>query len=82
MDMSHKLINNNLMLLLKILNKLLKHGQKHHFWVILFLNLARQRYMFDLVALLKRDAKVLADLITAEHGKTTPDALGDVQRGL
>lgn len=38
--------------------------------------------MFDLVALLRRDAKVLADIMTQEHGKTTPDSLGDVQRGL
>jgi hypothetical protein len=38
--------------------------------------------MFELVALLKRDAKIIADIMTQEHGKTTPDSLGDVQRGL
>lgn len=38
--------------------------------------------MFDLVHLLKRDARVLADIMTHEHGKVTPDSLGDVQRGL
>jgi acyl-CoA reductase-like NAD-dependent aldehyde dehydrogenase len=38
--------------------------------------------MFDLVALLRRDTRLLADIMTQEHGKTTPDSLGDVQRGL
>lgn len=38
--------------------------------------------MFDLVQLLKRDAKIFASIMTLEHGKTTPDALGDLQRGL
>lgn len=38
--------------------------------------------MFDLVSLLRRDARLLADIMTQEHGKTTPDSLGDVQRGL
>lgn len=38
--------------------------------------------MFDLAAVVRRDHKILASLITQEHGKTTPDAMGDVQRGL
>ena len=38
--------------------------------------------MFELVQLLKRDAKIFADIMTREHGKTTPDSLGDLQRGL
>ena len=38
--------------------------------------------MFDLVALIRRDHKKLAASITEEHGKTSPDAMGDVQRGL
>jgi acyl-CoA reductase-like NAD-dependent aldehyde dehydrogenase len=38
--------------------------------------------MFDLASLVRRDHQILADLITEEHGKTTPDAKGDVQRGL
>lgn len=44
--------------------------------------LARQRYMFDLAAVIKRDSKKIAAIMTEEHGKTTPDSLGDVQRGL
>lgn len=38
--------------------------------------------MFDLAALVRRDQRILADLMTEEHGKTTPDAMGDAQRGL
>lgn len=38
--------------------------------------------MFDLASLIRRDTKILADYMTEEHGKTTPDAKGDVQRGL
>ena len=43
---------------------------------------ARQRYMFDYVSLIKRDQRLMADIMTEEHGKTTPDSMGDVQRGL
>lgn len=59
-----------------------KLGQKLLFLVKFTIIPARQRYMFDLVALLKRDHKVLADIMTQEHGKTTPDSMGDVMRGL
>ena len=45
-------------------------------------NIARQRYMFDLVSLIKRDHKKLAAIMTEEHGKVTSDSMGDVQRGL
>lgn len=38
--------------------------------------------MFDLAAAVRRDSKILAGLMTEEHGKTAPDSLGDVQRGL
>lgn len=38
--------------------------------------------MFDLAALIRRDTDKLAALMTEEHGKVTPDAKGDVQRGL
>lgn len=38
--------------------------------------------MFDLVAVIRRDHKLLAALMTEEHGKTTPDSMGDAQRGL
>jgi len=44
--------------------------------------IARQRYMFELAALIRRDHKKLAAIMTEEHGKTTPDSMGDVQRGL
>jgi malonate-semialdehyde dehydrogenase (acetylating)/methylmalonate-semialdehyde dehydrogenase len=44
--------------------------------------LRRARVMFRFKELLERDRKFLAALITAEHGKTLPDAEGEVQRGL
>ena len=44
--------------------------------------LTRQRYMFDLATVIRRDHKKLAAIMTEEHGKTTPDSMGDVQRGL
>jgi malonate-semialdehyde dehydrogenase (acetylating)/methylmalonate-semialdehyde dehydrogenase len=37
--------------------------------------------MFDLVYLIKKNSEDLAKIITEEHGKTLPDARGDVQRG-
>jgi malonate-semialdehyde dehydrogenase (acetylating)/methylmalonate-semialdehyde dehydrogenase len=44
--------------------------------------LRRARVMFRFKDLLERDRKLLAALVTAEHGKTLPDAEGEVQRGL
>jgi malonate-semialdehyde dehydrogenase (acetylating)/methylmalonate-semialdehyde dehydrogenase len=44
--------------------------------------LARARVMFRFLRLLERDLKRLAAVITAEHGKTLPDAEGEVQRGI
>ena len=42
----------------------------------------RARVMMRLVALLNRDMDKLAEALSREHGKTLPDAAGDVQRGL
>ena len=42
----------------------------------------RARVMMQLVALLHRDMDKLAEALSREHGKTLPDAKGDVQRGL
>ncbi|MGB0412317.1 MAG: CoA-acylating methylmalonate-semialdehyde dehydrogenase, partial [Pikeienuella sp.] len=42
----------------------------------------RARVMMKFVALLNRDMDKLAEAISREHGKTFPDAKGDVQRGL
>ncbi|MEM1385731.1 MAG: CoA-acylating methylmalonate-semialdehyde dehydrogenase [Pseudomonadota bacterium] len=42
----------------------------------------RARVMMEFVALLKRDMDKLAEALSREHGKTLPDARGDVQRGL
>jgi len=42
----------------------------------------RARVMMELVRLLNRDMDKLAEAISREHGKTFPDAKGDVQRGL
>ena len=78
----HKLVNNNSTPSSKTQKKLSRPGQRPHFLVKYRIISARQRYMFDLVALLKRDHKVLADIMTQEHGKTTPDSMGDVMRGL
>ena len=44
--------------------------------------LKRARIMFRLRELLERDAMHIAALISAEHGKTTDDALGELQRGI
>jgi malonate-semialdehyde dehydrogenase (acetylating)/methylmalonate-semialdehyde dehydrogenase len=44
--------------------------------------LRRARVMQKFLALLQENQKALAQLITEEHGKTLPDALGEVQRGL
>ena len=42
----------------------------------------RARVMMKFVDLLNRDMDKLAEALSAEHGKTIPDAKGDVQRGL
>ena len=42
----------------------------------------RARVMMEFVQLLNRDMDRLAEALSAEHGKTLPDARGDVQRGL
>ena len=43
---------------------------------------ARVKVLFRFRELLARGAEELASLITAEHGKVAPDALGEVHRGL
>ena len=42
----------------------------------------RARVMMKYVDLLSRDMDKLAEALSREHGKTLPDAAGDVQRGL
>ncbi|MDB5588228.1 MAG: malonate-semialdehyde dehydrogenase (acetylating) / methylmalonate-semialdehyde dehydrogenase [Devosia sp.] len=42
----------------------------------------RARVFFNFVALLNRDIDALAELLSAEHGKTFDDAKGDIMRGL
>ena len=42
----------------------------------------RARVMMKFVELLNRDMDKLAEALSKEHGKTIPDAKGDVQRGL
>lgn len=42
----------------------------------------RARVMMRFVDLLNRDMEKLADVLAREHGKTIPDAKGDIQRGL
>ncbi|WP_308914968.1 CoA-acylating methylmalonate-semialdehyde dehydrogenase [Jannaschia sp. LMIT008] len=42
----------------------------------------RARVLMRFVALLHRDMDALAEALSREHGKTLPDAAGDVQRGL
>ncbi len=42
----------------------------------------RARVMMKFVELVNRDMQPLAELLAREHGKTVPDAKGDVQRGL
>lgn len=44
--------------------------------------LTRQRYMTDYAKILRDNQKEIAKTITLEHGKTFPDAMGEVQRGL
>ncbi|ARJ70655.1 CoA-acylating methylmalonate-semialdehyde dehydrogenase [Paracoccus contaminans] len=42
----------------------------------------RARVMMEMVRLINRDMDKLAEMLSSEHGKTFPDAKGDVQRGL
>lgn len=42
----------------------------------------RARVMFAFKALVEREMDALARMLSAEHGKTLPDARGDIQRGL
>ena len=42
----------------------------------------RARVMMAMVGLINRDMDKLAEALSREHGKTLPDAKGDVQRGL
>ncbi|HOZ34002.1 MAG TPA: aldehyde dehydrogenase family protein, partial [Tabrizicola sp.] len=42
----------------------------------------RARVMMAFGALINRDMDKLAEMVAREHGKTIPDAKGDVQRGL
>ena len=42
----------------------------------------RARVLMEVVRLLNRDMDKLAEALSREHGKTIPDAKGDVQRGL
>ena len=43
--------------------------------------LRRARVMQKFLQLMQEHQKELAELVTAEHGKTLPDAMGSVQRG-
>ncbi|MEO3414880.1 CoA-acylating methylmalonate-semialdehyde dehydrogenase [Roseovarius sp. CAU 1744] len=42
----------------------------------------RARVMMAMVGLMNRDMDKLAEMLSREHGKTIPDAKGDLQRGL
>jgi len=42
----------------------------------------RARVMMKFIELLNRDKDSLAEVLSLEHGKTIPDSLGDIQRGL
>ena len=42
----------------------------------------RARVLMEFVRLLQRDMEELARTLSSEHGKTIPDAKGDIQRGL
>jgi malonate-semialdehyde dehydrogenase (acetylating) / methylmalonate-semialdehyde dehydrogenase len=44
--------------------------------------LRRARVMQEFLSLLKKNQKALAAIVTQEHGKTLPDAMGSVQRGI
>ncbi|MEM9170661.1 MAG: CoA-acylating methylmalonate-semialdehyde dehydrogenase [Pseudomonadota bacterium] len=42
----------------------------------------RARVLFNFKSLVEKDIDALARMLSSEHGKTVPDARGDVQRGL
>jgi malonate-semialdehyde dehydrogenase (acetylating)/methylmalonate-semialdehyde dehydrogenase len=42
----------------------------------------RARVLMTFLELVRRDYQSLAELLASEHGKTIPDARGDIQRGL
>jgi len=42
----------------------------------------RARVMMEFVRLINRDMDKMAEVLSSEHGKTVPDAKGDIQRGL
>jgi malonate-semialdehyde dehydrogenase (acetylating)/methylmalonate-semialdehyde dehydrogenase len=42
----------------------------------------RARVMFKFLELIQKEYDALAKLLSSEHGKTVPDARGDIQRGL
>ena len=42
----------------------------------------RARVMFNFARLIEQEMEPLARLLSSEHGKTIPDAKGDIQRGL
>jgi malonate-semialdehyde dehydrogenase (acetylating) / methylmalonate-semialdehyde dehydrogenase len=42
----------------------------------------RARVLFKFIELVQREFDALAALLSSEHGKTLPDARGDIQRGL
>jgi malonate-semialdehyde dehydrogenase (acetylating)/methylmalonate-semialdehyde dehydrogenase len=42
----------------------------------------RARVMFKFLELIQKDIENLAKLLSSEHGKTVPDARGDIQRGI
>src|SRR3982074_3561681 len=44
--------------------------------------LRRARIMQKFLDLLQKNQKALAAIVTQEHGKTLPDAMGSVQRGI
>ena len=44
--------------------------------------LRRARILQKFLQLLQREQKTLARIVTEEHGKTLPDAMGSVQRGI
>ncbi len=44
--------------------------------------LRRARVMQEFLSLMKKHQKELAAIVTDEHGKTLPDAMGSVQRGI
>jgi malonate-semialdehyde dehydrogenase (acetylating)/methylmalonate-semialdehyde dehydrogenase len=44
--------------------------------------LRRARIMMKFLDLLQKNQKALAAIVTEEHGKTLPDAMGSVQRGM